>query len=653
MTRIYQPQTPFEIRRSICLERSDGLALVSGANALKKSATQEERMKQHTSRGGFSPKAQLEEILESRQLTPLFQPIIGIQQGGAVFGYEALIRGPSDSPLHSPTALFAAARVHGKLLELDKLCREVALAQFVELGLDGKLFLNVTPTVILEEHFQSGQTRRIAEKMGLSPDRVVIELTENTPIEDYTLMRQAVDHYRKMGFVIAIDDLGGGYAGFRHLAELRPNLIKIDRYFVQDSYSDPVKRQLIHSICEIAHSVGSLVIAEGIETARELDVVRSLGVNYVQGYYIARPEARPSNLPRLEAVISVGKKIASCHSFETVAHIVRNHPKVPPQESAANVVKLFQCSQGLNSIPVVDEGSPVGIVLRNDLLNLFASQYGPYLHGKKKISALMRAQPLVVGSDTPLETISERITGELHRAADEDFLVVDEQGVYMGVGTVIDLLKEITRLQVRSARYANPLTQLPGNVPINEQIDMLLLAEERFWLAYCDLDQFKPFNDTYGFVRGDEVIRNVARLLQEETDSGYDFVGHVGGDDFIVIFRSEDWERRCHTILQRFELEAPIFYDPEARENGGITVCDRAGNCGFQHFISISIGVTMAEPGKFKSHHDVANAAVEVKKQAKRIRGNALYVDRRETPAADGVTLPPAEAINLSMPVRD
>jgi EAL domain-containing protein (putative c-di-GMP-specific phosphodiesterase class I)/GGDEF domain-containing protein len=601
----------------------------------------------------FSPKEQVDEILASRQLTPLFQPIISIQRGGTVYGYEALIRGPSDSPLHAPAVLFAAARVHGRLLELDQMCREVALAQFVELGLDGKLFLNVTPTVILEEHFQSGQTRRAAEKMGLSPDRVVIELTENTPIEDYTLMRQAVDHYRNMGFAIAIDDLGAGYAGFRHLAELRPELIKIDRYFVQDSYSDPVKRQLIHSICEIAHSVGSLVIAEGIETARELEVVRSLGVSYVQGYFIARPEARPSNLPRLEAVAPLSKRSSANHSFETVAHIVRNHPKVQPQELAANVVKLFQRSKGLNSIPVVDEGRPVGVVLRNDLLNLFASQYGPYLHGKKKILALMRAQPLVVGADTPLETISEMITGELHRAADEDFLVVDEKGAYLGVGTVIDLLKEITRLQVRSARYANPLTQLPGNVPINEQIDMLLLAEERFWLAYCDLDQFKPFNDAYGFVRGDEVIRNVARLLQDESDNSHDFVGHIGGDDFIVIFRSEDWEQRCQTILQQFELEAPIFYDTDARESGGLTVCDRSGNCCFQPFLSLSIGVTTAEPGKFKSHHDVANAATEVKKQAKRIPGNALYVDRRKTSEVEELLAPPPGTIKVSLPARD
>ena len=650
MRRIYRPWTPFDIRRSICL-KNEGKD--DRGDILCPTASAEENATQHHAGREFSPREQLDEILETRQLTPLFQPIISIHQGGAVFGYEALIRGPSDSPLHSPTVLFAAARVHGKLLELDKLCREVALEQFVELGLDGKLFLNVTPTVILEEHFQSGQTRRIAKEMGLSPDRVVIELTENTPIEDYTLMRQAVDHYRKMGFAIAIDDLGGGYAGFRHLSELRPELIKIDRYFVQDSYSDPVKRQLIHSICEIAHSVGSLVIAEGIETARELDVVCSLGVSYVQGYLIARPEARPSNLPRLGAVISFGKKGSSNHTFETVAHIVRNHPKVPPRESAANVVKLFQRSKGLNSIPVVDEGRPVGVVLRNDLLNLFASQYGPYLHGKKKISALMRAQPLVVGSDTPLETISEMITGELHRAADEDFLVVDEQGAYLGVGTVIDLLKEITRLQVRSARYANPLTQLPGNVPINEKIDMLLLAEERFWLAYCDLDQFKPFNDSYGFVRGDEVIRNVARLLQEETDSGYDFVGHVGGDDFIVIFRSEDWEQRCHTILRRFELEAPIFYDTEARKDGGITVCDRSGHCVFQPFISISIGVTMAEPGRFKSHHDVANAATEVKKQAKQISGNALYVDRRNPSRSDEFAAPPPGIIKISLPARD
>jgi diguanylate cyclase (GGDEF)-like protein len=624
MNSARNPRSPFHIRRTRYLEKGD--VEIGRYPAVKSGAYRAGIVCSRASRQ--SSAALLKETLSKKALTPLFQPIISVQHG-AVFGYEALIRGPEGSPLCSPKALFKLAEELDLLAELDLLCRELAIERFAALDLRGRLFLNVTPTVILEEQFQGGKTLLHAEREGVSPDRLVIELTENTPIEDYLLLRQAVDHYRESGFAIAIDDLGGGYAGFRHLAELQPELIKIDRYFIQNCYSDPVRRQLIHSICEIAHGVGSLVIAEGIETSRELDVVRSLGVNYVQGYLIARPSPQPEKLTEPVAVIPSVNRGCSCHDMDTVAHIVRNHPTVSPEAPAINVVSIFHRSKRINSIAVIEDGKPRGIVLRNDLMNLFSSQYGPSLHARKPISTLMRGNPLVASADTPLEVISEKITGDLNRGADEDFLVVDSDGIYMGIGSVIDLLKEITRLQIRNARYANPLTQLPGNVPVNEQMDRLLVDQKQFCVAYCDLDRFKPFNDTYGYVRGDEVIRALARLLQEEVDSGVDFVGHIGGDDFIVIFRSSDWEQRCKRILARFEREASRYYDPEARKDGGINVYDRVGNCSFQPFISMSIGVAPVDHGKFRSHHDVANAASEVKRQAKRIAGNALYIDKR------------------------
>jgi diguanylate cyclase (GGDEF)-like protein len=623
-TLVHNPHSPFHIRRNEYLKKGD---IEQGRCPAEESSNYRvEKLCGDVHK--HSSAELLKETLLNRGLTPLFQSIVSVQHG-TVFGYEALIRGPEGTPLYSPEALFRIAEELDLLVELDLLCREIAIERFSELDLEGKLFLNVTPAVILEDRFQGGKTLCCSEREGVSPERLVIELTENTPIEDYNLLRQAVDHYREMGFAIAIDDLGGGYAGFRHLAELQPELIKIDRYFIRNCHSDPVRRQLIHSICEIAHGVGSLVIAEGIETSQELDVVRSLGVNYVQGYLIAKPAAHPERMLEPVAVIPSVNRGSSCHNLDTVAHIVRNHPSVSPQAPAIDVVSLFHQSKRINSVAVINDGKPVGVVLRNDLMNLFSSRYGPSLHARKPISALMRNQPLVAAADTPLEIISEKITGDLNRGADEDFLVVDSDGAYMGVGTVIDLLKEITRLQIRNARYANPLTQLPGNVPINQQMDRLLMEQKRFCVAYCDLDRFKPFNDTYGYVRGDEVIRGVARMLQEEVDSGIDFVGHIGGDDFIIIFRSGDWERRCNRILQRFEQEAPRYYDPEARKSGGIDVYDRVGNCTFQSFISISIGVTPVDYGKYRSHHDVANAASEVKRQAKRIIGNALYIDQR------------------------
>jgi diguanylate cyclase (GGDEF)-like protein len=155
---------------------------------------------------------------------------------------------------------------------------------------------------------------------------------------------------------------------------------------------------------------------------------------------------------------------------------------------------------------------------------------------------------------------------------------------------------------------------------------------ECFFVAYCDLDNFKPFNDTYGYARGDEVIRRLGQILQEES-SNRDLVGHVGGDDFILVMRCEDWQQRASRMMERFEGCVPDFYDEEHRELGGIRATSRLGERVFQPFLSVSIGVAAANPKQHSSHMEVSAAATEVKHQAKRHKGNCLFIDRRSVNA--------------------
>jgi EAL domain-containing protein (putative c-di-GMP-specific phosphodiesterase class I) len=163
----------------------------------------------------------LNHIIAAEELHVLFQPIVDANQQ-AIYGYEALIRGPKTSPLHSPLRLFDVATQAGLLVELDLLCRRLAIRRFAELDLPGLLFLNVMPLTIVERDFREGLTLSFIQESGLPPERVVIELTEHVPIHDYELMRQAVDHYRDMGFQVALDDLGAGHSSLRHWSELRP-----------------------------------------------------------------------------------------------------------------------------------------------------------------------------------------------------------------------------------------------------------------------------------------------------------------------------------------------------------------------------------------------------------------------------------------------
>jgi EAL domain-containing protein (putative c-di-GMP-specific phosphodiesterase class I) len=226
----------------------------------------------------------LQEIIQQRKLTALFQPILNLKTG-EFYGYEGLIRGPSDSPLHSPINLFGAAAQQNLSLEVEMLSRQIVLETFVQLNLPGSLFLNVSPETLLHPSFKNGCTLDFIKKLGLSPERVVIEITENQPTYDFAGMRTALLHYRAMGFQIAIDDLGEGFSSLRLWSELRPEFIKIDMHFVQGVDSDPIKLQFLKSIQLIAESCGTHVIAEGIETDAELSTIGELGILLGQGYF--------------------------------------------------------------------------------------------------------------------------------------------------------------------------------------------------------------------------------------------------------------------------------------------------------------------------------------------------------------------------------
>ena len=171
--------------------------------------------------------------------------------------------------------LFQAARECGLAMEIEYLSRSIVLSSFANLGIHGKLFLNVSPDVLLLEGWRSGETLRCIAESGLQPNQVVIELTENSPTLEYKMLREATEHYRGMGFEIALDDLGEGFSSLRLWSELRPDFVKIDKHFIQNINLDPVKLQFVQSIQEIGKNAGCRIIAEGIETHAELLTVKN------------------------------------------------------------------------------------------------------------------------------------------------------------------------------------------------------------------------------------------------------------------------------------------------------------------------------------------------------------------------------------------
>ena len=175
---------------------------------------------------------------------------------------------------------------------------------------------------------------------------------------------------------------------------------------------------------------------------------------------------------------------------------------------------MFQKNTKLNSIPVVNNNKPVGLISRYNTIDRFAQRFQRELHGKKPCTQFMESAPLIVQNTMTIYALSELIIKADPQYLLNGFIVLWGDD-YIGMVTGHNLLREITNLQISAARYANPLTLLPGNVPINAHIDRLLDNAQPFVACYCDLDNFKPFNDAYGYRRGDEMIQFIGQLLSQ------------------------------------------------------------------------------------------------------------------------------------------
>lgn len=574
---------------------------------------------------------ELAQIIKEESLTAVFQPIYATDKC-ELYGYEALIRGPSDSPLASPQMLFDTALECGLLSQLELVCRKISIARFAQLELSGFLFLNVSPMIFLQTDHPHGKTLAYVKESGLLPEQVVIELSEKYPIDSPSVLQKALMHYRDLGFRIAVDDLGAGYAGLKLWSQVKPDFVKIDYYFINQLHLDPVKREFVKSILSLGQKINARVIAEGIETEQEFEQLQDLGICFGQGFLFARPESYP--VRDVPAIICNHQRstLYLPQLEQTASSLLQPAQTFHMNTRTKDVVNYFHKHATVNSIPVLDGKKPVGMMLRNDILELYSTPYGRALNERKRIKEVMNEHPVIVEANTRLDELSKTVTAEKDDQLQWHFIITDQDN-YVGIGSIRDLLRQLTQQQIKHASYANPLTLLPGNVPIYRHVDRLISEQRKFYFAYFDLNNFKPFNDVYGYSKGDAIIALVSKLMQNYCQAN-DFVGHIGGDDFVAIFERENWHHHCQLILGEFDREVRKFYNEQDLSQSGIYAKSRNGEEQFFPLLSLAVGVVAPDVSICSSHHDVAEMASEAKKQAKKFTHSAIFLSRRTKPTA-------------------
>jgi EAL domain-containing protein (putative c-di-GMP-specific phosphodiesterase class I)/GGDEF domain-containing protein len=563
--------------------------------------------------------------LQNKLLYPVFQPIVKLDDG-SVYAHEALIRGPQGTALHTPDALLRAADEEGLGYEFETACVRSTLRSWGRMQTAGRLFVNVSAEALITAYEGRGQQGLLEwiQDFHVTPRMLVLEITEHERVDNMDRLAEVVQEVRAAGLALALDDFGDGRSSLRLWSQIKPEVVKIDKYFTRNISAHGDKLKTIQALQHIATIFGTALVAEGIETAEDLRVLRDVGIEYGQGYFLGRPDAVPLQwLPALPKQVLQERQVAVFPELGRLSQgghlrslsLVRA-PTVSPETHNDTLARIFLDNSNLHAIAVVEGERPVGIINRAHFMNEYSKLYYREVWGRKPCVVHANMEPRLIEREHSVDELVGILTSQDQRYLSDGFIATDN-GRYVGIGTGDQLVRSVTETRIEAARHANPLTFLPGNIPITQHIERLLKKQACFVACYADLNHFKPYNDYYGYWRGDEMIRLLARIAMEQCDAQRDFLGHVGGDDFILLFQSEDWRARCERLVAEFGERARALFDENARQAGGIEAEDRHGVRRFFPCTTLSIGAVVVDGHQFTRAEDVANLAAMAKHDAK------------------------------------
>lgn len=554
-----------------------------------------------------------------------FQPVVDAVTG-ACYGLEALFRGHGPLGFASVHELFEEAHRRGVLHGLDSMLREEAMRQFGAAGLDDtvRLFVNLDPRSFKSPDYRAGETAEAARHAGLASSRICLELSERHEVEvglDDILTLS--DSYRRQSFLVGLDDFGTGYAGLKALYDVHPDIVKIDRFFVRHLAEDRRKKAFAEHIVSLAKTLGMTVVAEGIERLPELRICTEIGVNLLQGFYIARPAPLPAAWqPVYRPVIDGRPHRNHNEDLRFIEHEVTQIPAISHDANMTEVFEHFRRNKRSAFFPVVDDtGAPIGVVREEDLKDYTYSPFGKDLisnaNFRKTLADFLRPCPTA-----DLRDEAEAILAQYAFNENDIGIIVTDNLHYAGFITSDALIRIMNEKNLAMARDSNPLSKLPGNRRVLEYVAGAVAdAGQAYLFAYLDFDNFKPFNDTYGFRQGDRAIVLFADLMRKRFEPQGGFLGHIGGDDFFLGIKGGDLDMhvdRLKNLQAAFRGDVETFYDAEARARGGIRSADRNGQERFFPMLSVSCAILHVPPGpRRQTVEELAELIARVKKAAK------------------------------------
>jgi len=577
----------------------------------------------------FSEFSILDGIIKREAVKPVYQPIVSLTDG-EIFGYEALSRICANGLNMTVENMFKAAEKSNRVWELESLCRAKALKGAMGMDSGKKLFLNVNPNIMHDEGFKNGFTKSRIEKYGLNFDNVIFEITERVAISDNSAFLSSIDHYKRQNYKIAIDDVGAGYSGLSVISQVKPDFIKLDMSLIRDIDKDETKQLLCKALVDFGLSADIKIIAEGVETEGELETLIKLDVGYCQGYFICVPgedfnEIAPEKLEIIEKC-TTKKYLERTKSsiYPIIGYLSKNGMCFSPDETAESVYEAMKLNPVASEFTVVKDEVAVGFMTKTRLNEILGGRYGFTLFSKKQLGELMNTDFLRVNYNMPVNQVSalamQRPCEQLY-----DPIVVEKGKVYSGTVTVKDLLESCMKADLEVATHSNPLTGLPGNLMIEKEIVHRVFGNEPYCITYYDIDNFKAYNDAYGFQNGDLMLALISDILKSCALKD-EFIGHIGGDDFIVICDYHEGDNYCRAVIDNFSSQVESLYRDEDLENGFIVSKNRNGVTESFPIATLSVAGITNKTRTYNNLDDFSKDIAAIKKTCKKSLGNFYQI---------------------------
>jgi len=565
-----------------------------------------------------------------------YQPIVNIHTG-AVYGYEALIRNVEKAGFASIFSFFDSAFENNVLHALDLWLRQMAQKKFSQMEdcQFTKLFYNLDNRLFEGESNSIDPSLDAGEDVNFPAANLCFEISERHELTNVKDKADIICEYRNRGHKIAVDDCGVGFSGLQLLYYTKPDFIKIDRFFIKDIERDPDKRLLVSSIVKMSHIMGSIVIAEGVETMGEYYSCKDIGCDLLQGYLVQKPELDLKKLRPNYSCINLLRKTDKRNKdagdkslvMDEMEYIKPIFYPCQPKE----VLDTFQLDQEIPLHPVLNEHQePMGIIRETAIQDIDHAEnsHVPLKNGDltRTINNCLSTFP-VADIHAPIEQILEIYA----RNADMEGIIIVNNMKYKGFLNDRALLKLLNEKNLAANRDLNPLSKLPGHNLVYAYVSNAIQdLGTTYHLIYFDFDNFKMYNDRFGFRRGDRIIHLFADLLKSKFQAPEMFIGHLGGDDFVVGVPGSPAvavSDMVKCIAREFEDGVKGFYGADALDSGFIPGSDSNGikpKKSLMTMSSVVLELSSAIRLGF-SPEEVDNFGTRLKKEARQSPGRFRY----------------------------